>query len=184
MSTQGQVVNFSERLWNNKTLYSVCVDIDGSGEQWFGLGEVRPVANKGDVVSFDVEKRGKYNNVKGGKMTVDVKASPAPASNGKGSQWQQKEGYWQEKAERDVVNDARYNLRAATMMSKDIVLAMYAVGDIKFPAKSNPLEVLTNTIDMVAVDYYARWMAHMPDELEPEPGPADSDDDIPSEEAF
>ena len=179
MSTQGVVVNFSQRDWNGKTLYSALLDVNGS-ENWFGLGEKAPEVQKGDLVEFEVEKKGRYNNVKGGVMNVKTKASPIPASNGRGTAWQQKEGYWQEKAERDLVNDARYNMRAACMMAKDVVLALYAQGDIKVPAKATALEVVLNMVDAVAADYYSRWMGL---ELE-EPSPVPDDEPADTEEAF
>jgi hypothetical protein len=172
----GQVVNFSERDWKGKKLYSVLLNQNGA-ENWFGMGEKSPAAvcGKGDVVSFEVEQKGKYANIKDGVLSVDVKATQT--SGGTSGSSNSREQYWEDKAARDLDNDIRYNTRAAAMFAKDIVLALYTNGDLKVPAKATPVDFVLNNIDLIAADYTARWMdtvyqPHEDDEADmPDPNP-------------
>lgn len=171
-TVNGVVKNFSQKSWKGKSLYSICVaDADGN-EKWYGAGENNVTSiPKGSVVTFNAEQKGNFFNIQG-EVVVD-KSAPPPAASG-GNSYAARENYWQEKADRDVESDKRYNLRAAYMFAKDIAVAVYTHGDLK-ATKGKELEALLGLIDTIAEDYYDKWMSTSEQE-----GPQDTDDDMPA----
>ena len=169
----GTVVRTNEKQFGNRTLYSVLVDSNGS-ETWYGLGRDAPTCSEGDSIEFEAVQKGKYWNVAEGSLTVLSSAPKAPS--GGGSNGNARESYWQDKHERDLINDNRYNNRAAHMFAKDVVMGLVASGDLELPkTKGKALEAVLGYIDMVAADYHMRWM-DTEDPMDPSPAEAEAEE--------
>lgn len=108
LHTKGYVSYAGNNLFRGKKLFSFRVATE---DKFFGTGLADHGLNKGDFVDFDYEERN-------GRFEVDVLSikksnptEPAPTSAGKaparsGSSFgAAKDGYWEDKAERDLEND-------------------------------------------------------------------------------
>lgn len=177
MQVTGVVKNFSFRDWKSKKFYSMCVTVNGS-DTWYGTGETDPTnIPKGSTVSFEAEKNNKgFWNVEGEIEVVSAASAPSSGSSG-GTSYAARESYWQEKADRDLLNDERYNVRAAHMLAKDVVLGVYAQGKLSVKAGKD-LETILNTINMIADDYAKMWMDLGKDEEDVEPDPSPDTDEV------
>lgn len=81
---KGSVWDIRERKWGQKTMYSIKLD-NGT---LYGTGDVKPAANKGDLVKFEAEKNDKgYWNIKNPKSikVAAGKGTPPPAGGSAGN---------------------------------------------------------------------------------------------------
>ena len=86
MKISGEVKQVFTREAKGNTYFSVCIggaDPDDGSDLWASCGRVKPDCVKGDMISTDVVKDGKYWKVNPADIKVEAKGSPtAVASKG------------------------------------------------------------------------------------------------------
>ena len=61
---EGLVAKISEKpTRNGGTIYNVCIEIDGTEDEWFGYGFDKPEFFEGDEIEFDIKFNGDYANI-------------------------------------------------------------------------------------------------------------------------
>ena len=83
---EGIVAKISEKPTSNGgTIYNICLEIDGSDDEWFGHGFDEPIFQEGDEIEFDIEYNGDYCNVDKDTVVIISEGEPKPKSRGRSS---------------------------------------------------------------------------------------------------
>ena len=157
----GIVSKISEKVLPSGTYFSFILDGDN---QWYRTGRDKPKFMPGHKVKFQskTDQYGTHCDLK----TVQFKEGEAPPaqapaaakSTGGKSDFQMRQAYWEDKEQRDIVNQKRISYQAATNTAIQIVNSALACEAITLPAaktKGKRFEALQEIIANEADRIYA-----------------------------
>ena len=156
----GVVAKVHSKQLASGTYWSFVLDGD---DQWYRHGRDKPAFDAGYKIKFTPtqDKYGVHADPKG----VEFKEGEAPpqrekAASGGGnkSDYQQRQQYWEDKEQRDIVNQKRISYQAATNTAIALVELALKTEAIKLPATKNKAfpalqEIVGNEADRIYVQY-------------------------------
>lgn len=76
---EGIVAKITEKPTSNGgTMYNICMEIEGSDDEWFGHGFDEPSFGEGAEIGFDISYNGKYANVDTDSVDIISEGEPKP----------------------------------------------------------------------------------------------------------
>jgi len=169
MKVQAEVKQVFTRDVKGKTYYSVCfggADPDDGSDLWASCGMTKPSCNKGDNVTADVQKDGKWWKVNAGDIKIDSTGGPkAVAGKGGGGGWN------------DPQRQKSIVAQSALKMSMEFIGLALEAGALALGAGKAPKkwEILNDAVAEKAKEFY--FVALDPDEFFGDPEEVDDDDD-------
>lgn len=112
--------------------------------EWYGFGFDDPEGNpwklsRGDIVEFEVTRRGNYVNIDPSSVNVvgkeEKKQAAASGSTGGSENWDARAKYWEDKEKRDVITQTAIQYQSSRNAAIEVVDALMRHGLIKLPAK-------------------------------------------------
>ena len=147
-----------QRLHQNGKMHSF-MDTD---EKWWGMGITKPKFDEGDTISFEYEKNGKFANVDPKSVEIDAEADvsaevnkPKPKSS-----YAQKDDYWVQKAELDVLTQREIRWvgsRNSALALMDLLIKNDIIPLAK--AKGDKEEVFMQYLNSYTQSFYAETTA-------------------------
>ncbi len=83
---EGIVAKISEKAagQSGDIVYNICLEIQGSDDEWFGHGFDEPIFQEGDEIEFDISYNGDYANVDTGTVSIISEGEPKPRGRSSG----------------------------------------------------------------------------------------------------
>jgi len=132
-------------------------------EKWWGMGINKPKFDEGDTISFEFEKNGKFSNVDPKSIEIDAEsdtASATPSSSKPKSSYAQKDDYWVQKAELDVLTQREIRWagsRNSAIALMDLLIKYDVIPLAK--AKGDKEEVFMQYLNSYTQGFYAETTA-------------------------
>ena len=140
-----------EKVFPNKAgYYGVLV-----GGTWYGAGKKHPNINQGDFISFTYSMNGKYANLDVNSIEKKESSSGAAPSVAAVAKGNQRDDYWNKKAEKDENVQASINWQAARNAAINAVGMMLQNDIVAVPAaKAKKYDVVMSLIDELSERYF------------------------------